>query len=432
MHHRQTVHGRAFLLLAAILSSLVLVTGPLLAQGQGARIQFQAKGEDGKPIAGGVFDFVPEDEDGKSIEGSETDKKGKFTVINVHAGIYQIELKTAGYRVARVELSVRNPGNMSVGDFNEDVPEGVLPTPFQVHQGYRLKMNVVLAEYDAAARGPQSSLAVALDDSKVLSELNVLFQQAQMEQLAEKALEVVREHPDLGGAWYLLAVGQWQTGKNQEAVTSFRKAAELVPDQPGVKGALGSALLDLGDDLAGQGDEAGATAAFEEAAPLLAQQCAETPEDMTFLVNRVVVLERLGRSEELIPAVEALLAANPDELRAYLRLAELHAAAGDQEKAIEILDSIPNPDHTTVVAMYNIAVEMYNEEQYDGMFLVLGKALAIEPDSPDCHRLLGRGYLSKGDNEMAIAEMKKYLELIPEDDPAAEVERALLEALEKE
>ena len=33
---------------------------------------------------------------------------------------------------------------------------------------------------------------------------------------------------------------------------------------------------------------------------------------------------------------------------------------------------------------------------------------------------------------MAIAEMKKYLELIPEDDPAAEVERALLEALEKE
>jgi tetratricopeptide (TPR) repeat protein len=432
MHHRQTVHGRAFLLLAAILSSLVLVTGPLLAQGQGARIQFQAKGEDGKPIAGVVFDFVPEDEDGKSIEGSETDKKGKFTVINVHAGIYQIELKTAGYRVARVELSVRNPGNMSVGDFNEDVPEGVLPTPFQVHQGYRLKMNVVLAEYDAAARGPQSSLAVALDDSKVLSELNVLFQQAQMEQLAEKALEVVREHPDLGGAWYLLAVGQWQTGKNQEAVTSFRKAAELVPDQPGVKGALGSALLDLGDDLAGQGDEAGATAAFEEAAPLLAQQCAETPEDMTFLVNRVVVLERLGRSEELIPAVEALLAANPDELRAYLRLAELHAAAGDQEKAIEILDSIPNPDHTTVVAMYNIAVEMYNEEQYDGMFLVLGKALAIEPDSPDCHRLLGRGYLSKGDNEMAIAEMKKYLELIPEDDPAAEVERALLEALEKE
>ena len=60
--------------------------------------------------------------------------------------MYQIELQTKGYRVARVELSVRTPGNMSAGEFEEDVAEGLKPTPFQVLQAHRLKMNLVLAE----------------------------------------------------------------------------------------------------------------------------------------------------------------------------------------------------------------------------------------------------------------------------------------------
>jgi tetratricopeptide (TPR) repeat protein len=417
--------------LAAILTLLALSSGPLPAQSQGARIQLQAKGENGKPVPGMVFDIVAQDEDGKTVEGSTTDKKGKFTVINVRQGQYKLELKSKGYRIARLELSVRTPGNMQAGEFEEDVPEGLLPTPFQVLQAHRLKLDVLLVEYDAAAQGQQTSLAAVMGDSRQLRELNTLFQQARMEELVEEAQEVVRENPELGGAWYLLGVGQWQTDRNDEAVKSFRKANELVPDQPGVKGALGSALLDLGDELAEAGDEAGATAAYEEAAPLLAAQCAETPEDPTFLVNRVVVLERLDRKDELLEAIKALLVVNPEELRAYLRLAELYASMGQRDEAMAVLDSIPDPDESTVVAMYNIAVDMYNEEQFDGMILVLQKALAIAPDSPDCHRLLGRGYLSKGDNEMAIAEIKKYLELAPPDDPAAETERALLEALEK-
>jgi Flp pilus assembly protein TadD len=61
---------------------------------------------------------------------------------------------------------------------------------------------------------------------------------------------------------------------------------------------------------------------------------------------------------------------------------------------------------------------------------VLEKALAIEPDSAECHRLLGRVHVSKGDNESAIREMKEFLRLAP-DDPSADVERQLIEALER-
>jgi cytochrome c-type biogenesis protein CcmH/NrfG len=417
--------------MAAVLF-LSLAALPLFAQGQGARMQVRAVGEDGKPIPDLTFDFVSQDEEGQTIEGSTTDKKGKFTVVNMRQGTYRIELKSKGYRVAHVELNVRTPGNMPAGEFEEDVPEGILPTPFQVLQAHRLKMDLVLVAYDETAQGEQTTLAAVADDSKQLRELNTLFQQAQMEELVVKAQAVVQEHPDLGGAWYMLGVGQWQTGAADQAVTSFRKANELVPDQPGVKGALASALLDYGDQLAESGDTAGSTAAYEEAAPLLEAQCAETPDDKTFLINRVVVLERLGRTDELIPAVEALLAASPGELRAYLRLAELYASAGDRDKAMEVLDSIPDPDHSTAVAMYNIAVDMYNEGQIEGMILVLQKALTIEPDSPDCHRLMARGYVSLGENDKAIAELQKFLELAPADDPSTQVERDLLEALQKQ
>lgn len=416
-------------LLSGLAAALLAAVLPVAAQG--ARLTGTMKGEDGKPLANIAFRLAAQDTEGGTIDNLTTDKKGRFTVPNLRAGTYRVELSTSGWRVARVELEARTPDGQRAAEFAEDVPPGILHTPFEANQAYRMEMSFVLVTVAAEEEpGQTRSLAAARGESEKLRELNALFENGQMAELATAAATVVQTNPELGGAWYLLAVGQWQTGRDEDAVASFRKALELVPDQPGVKGALGSALLDLGDGLRDKGDDAGARAAWEEAASLLGAQCAETPGDATFATNRVVALERLGRKEELIGAVEALMVSNPGDLRAYLRLAELYAETGNRAKALEILDSIPSPDHDAAVAMYNIAVEMYNDGDYDAMVLVLGKALAIEPEAPEYHRLLGRAYLSKGDNAKAIAELKEFLRLAP-DDPGAEVEQALVEALEK-
>ena len=98
--------------------------------------------------------------------------------------------------------------------------------------------------------------------------------------------------------------------------------------------------------------------------------------------------------------------------------------------ALEALNSIPNPGHDAAVAMYNIAVEMYNEPAYESMIMVLERALEIEPEAAEYHRLLGRAWLAMGENAKAIEELSEFLRLAP-DDPGAEVERQLVEALQK-
>ena len=405
-----------------------LLALPAAAQ-QGARVTGTFQGEDGKPLPGIEFRLAGQDAESTSVDGLSSDKKGRFTIPNLRAGTYVLEIVSDGLRVARVELEARAPDGQRTAAFAEDVPEGITPPPFSVSQAQRMEMNVVLAKASAAS-ADQRSLAAAQGESAKLRELNALFQQANMAELAQRAQEVVAEDPELGGAWYLLGVGQWKTKRLDEAVESFRKAAELVPDQPGVKGVLGSALLDLGDSLHEKKDETGAANAWDESATLLAAQCAETPKDLTFLNNRVVALERLARPDELIEAVEALLALDPSNMTAQLRLAELFAEKGDRAKALEILSSIPNPGPEAADRLYNVAVEMYNANEYDAMIVVLEKALSIVPDSPEYHRLLGRAHLAKGDNENAIRELREFLRLAP-DDPAAETERTVVEALEK-
>jgi tetratricopeptide (TPR) repeat protein len=396
---------------------------------QGARVTGKVTDADGAALSGIAFRLIAQDSDGATVDAIETDKKGRFTDPSLRGGTYQLELITPGFRVAHFGVEVRAPGGARAGDFEQEVPPGIKPTPFKARQGFRLNLRIVLAvaQKEQAA---QRTLAAALEESTILRELNALYAQGRMEQLAAEATALVEQDPDLGGAWYLLGVAHWQRGEYEAAVAGFRKALNLSPEQPGVRGALGSALLDLGDQQLGQGDDEAARAAFEEAAKLLEAQCAQTPDDLTFLTNRVVALERLGRTEALRPAVEMLLAANPGEIRAYLRLAELHVAAGEPAMAVQVLDAIPDPGHEAAIAMYNVAVEMYNDEQYDTAILVLEKALAVEPGSAECHRLLGRIYVAQGDNESAIREMQEFLRLAP-DDPSAEVERRLIDALQE-
>jgi tetratricopeptide (TPR) repeat protein len=428
MCDHRTFLRRSSVSLCLFVLFLTMSSSTVLAQ-QGARVTGKVTDDSGTGLPNIELRLVAQDPDGATVDSIETDKTGRFTEPSLRGGTYQLELVTPGYRVAFFAVEVRAAGGAQAADFKQEVPPGIKPTPFQVRQGFRLDLKIELAatEQEQAA---QRSLAAALEESAKLRELNALYEQGRMEQLAAEAAALVERDPDLGGAWYLLGVARWQGGDHEPAVSAFRRALALSPEQPGVRGALGSALLDLGDQRLGLGDDAAARAAFEEAATLLEAQCAETPDDLTFLTNRVVALERLGKTEALRPAVETLLAADPGEIRAYLRLAELHIAAGERDKAIQVLDAIPHPGHEAAVAMYNVAVEMYNDQQYDAAILVLEKALAVEPGSAECHRLLGRIYVAQGDNESAIREMREFLRLAP-DDPSAEVERRLIDALQE-
>ena len=80
--------------------------------------------------------------------------------------------------------------------------------------------------------------------------------------------------------------------------------------------------------------------------------------------------------------------------------------------------------------MYNVAVLVYNEGDMDATISAMDQAIAVAPDEAILYRLKGRAHLAKGEDKIAIEYLKEYISRVPEDDPEAETDRALIEALE--
>ena len=114
MNYPGSLVRRSPFLFTGLVLLFLASAGPSLAQ-QGARISGAVKNEDGKPVPGLVLRFAAQDEVGMTVDGLETNKKGKFIIPNMRAGLYRLELETSGYRVAHIELEIR-AGRSSVHD----------------------------------------------------------------------------------------------------------------------------------------------------------------------------------------------------------------------------------------------------------------------------------------------------------------------------
>jgi len=410
---------------------LALIAGALAgpSRADGGRLAGRLLDSDGEPVAGLSLAFVSTDGEGTTARGVESDKKGRFVVASLQAGTYRIELESSGWRIQRIKLEVREPGGARLGEFDEELPAGIAPTPFKMASFHRVNLDLVVAPADGGSgRGGGVTLAAARETSGALARLNALLERGEMEKLAVEAQQLLDQDPLLGGAWYLRGVALWRTMRFADGVDALRKALELEPDQSGIRGVLGAALLDLGDDLSGAGDEDGARRSIEDAAQLLAQECEKDPGNVTFLTNRVIALGRLGRRDEEVAALGTLIEADPQKLQTRLRLADLLVQLGRRTEALETLSRIPEPGHDTAVAIYNVAIEYYNEGNMDDSIAAANKARAIEPGLADLYRLLGRAHLAQGDREAALRELEEFLRLAPPDTPA-ESERAIVETL---
>jgi len=218
-------------------------------------------------------------------------------------------------------------------------------------------------------------------------------------------------------------------GRFDEAEASLRKAAELSPELPGVEGAVGTVLVQRAGALAkdGSGEEARKLAG--EAVEHLDRALAVEPGSPALLTNRVAALEAAGRRDDLDGALLALAAAKPDDPGPLLRLADLRLEAGRFEDAIAALEAIPRTHRSVAPVVYNRAAERFNVGKTDEAIRLGSLGLEFDPKLAPFHRLLARAHIARGENAEAIASLRKFLELAP-DDPDAATEREMLRRLE--
>ena len=400
---------------------------PALAEG--GRASGRVVDEAGKPVSDIRLHLVTESgETAPGVAPIEV-KKGRFTIPSFPSGWFRLEVEGDAIAVKRFEIEVRGSDGTRLGDMGTEVPLGAKAPVFSVGGSQRADVKLVVGQ--AAVAGVQGAAAIqaARATSASLQKLNDLFTHGDMTALLAESEKVLESKPALGGALYLRGVALWKTGRPEEAVTVLRKAAEQVPDQPGIHGVLGTVLLDLATARKEAGQATESEAAASEAADAFAKQIAATPDDTNTLTNRVIALERAGHTDQAMGAIEALLAKDPTNAKALYRMAELLMDAGRNDEALAWLEKVPTKDATTVTAIYNVGVNLFNKGKMEAVAGAMRKAIAIAPETPFIHELLGRALVSLGDMPGAVREFKEFLRLAP-NDPEAEATRTLIKAIE--
>jgi predicted O-linked N-acetylglucosamine transferase (SPINDLY family) len=173
-----------------------------------------------------------------------------------------------------------------------------------------------------------------------------------------------------------LGIEQQQSGRLDEAIAAYRRAAGLWPGNAVAQYNLGSALA-----LAGALAEA--SAALQRAAEL-------RPDDPEVHNNRGGVLQRMGRTEEAVAAYRRAIALKADHGAAWSNLGSALCALGRLEEAIVVLDRAVALAPAHARAHANRGAALHAAGRLDEAIAALGRALALEPRGIAAHANLGR------------------------------------------
>jgi tetratricopeptide (TPR) repeat protein len=117
-------------------------------------------------------------------------------------------------------------------------------------------------------------------------------------------------------------------------------------------------------------------------------------------------------------------------LRALSGLGELALKRGDFTAAQESFRKALEISPEDAVAAYNVGEIFFSNQQIDDAITYFELAARIKKDWPKAHHRLGLVYLNKGDFDKALENLKKFVELDPENPEAANV-KATIAAVEK-
>jgi tetratricopeptide (TPR) repeat protein len=200
---------------------------------------------------------------------------------------------------------------------------------------------------------------------------------AESEILLRRAIELApgfaKPHEDLG--FVLL-----ETGRTEEAANALRQATRLDPRSCGAWFSLGRALADLG-----HGREA--DAAFETLFRL-------SPESGALAHGWKA--QQQGRPREAEHHYREALRHNPGNLDAMRLLANVMAKTNNATEAEQLLRKVVDQAPGFVTARIDLGAFLREQDRYEEAIGTFRDALAIEPDDPRIHFLLGGTYAPAG------------------------------------
>jgi tetratricopeptide (TPR) repeat protein len=136
----------------------------------------------------------------------------------------------------------------------------------------------------------------------------------------------------------------------------------------------------------------------------------QTPQDK---IRQHYELAEAARHAGNLGAAESEYAAILGE--AYVRLGRVYTARSDHQRALTVLEAAQNYRPNSPEVLVDLAIAYFGAQQYESALVPARKALAIAPDNPGAHQMLGKTYFMLGDLGKSITELEAANKLAPND-----------------
>jgi tetratricopeptide (TPR) repeat protein len=343
-----------------------------------------------------------------------TKKKGQYLFALVRAGEYTLTATVEGQRVSEIDVVQRAAeGRIKLNKQAAVAPGEPLPQ-LNLEGTDTVVYNLVLAA-DSSGSGSFGTGVPLLGSGQVVE----LIQAGDLAKARKEIERALATDPANAAMLYLQAYVEMQAG---DADAALRSSDALLAASPGFAGAH----LLRGTALEKKGDGDGALAEYRVEA--------ETATDATVQRDawiRIAMLTNAqGRSEENLAALRKIVEVDPSNVIAHGQLIDRYAQAGDVDALSAILSSAPDEVRADPMVHFNLGAALYNHQKADEAAKAFQTAIDLKPDLADAYKHLGFCKVALADYAGAITAVRRYLELAPQAQDAADM-RKLLEGLEK-
>ena len=129
---------------------------------------------------------------------------------------------------------------------------------------------------------------------------------------------------------------------------------------------------------------------------------------------RAEILWTMRQAKDANEDIEKLLSMNPEDENALLLKGEILAVSGEEKKALELIDQVLALNPFSEKAYILKGSYFLAKQAFDKALGVYDEALEINPNFAQAYHERGRVKLAKGDKQGSMEDMKRAIELSPE------------------
>jgi len=204
--------------------------------------------------------------------------------------------------------------------------------------------------------------------------------------------------------WFEVGCKAEEAGRHAEAVTAYKEALRLKPDDEAAWFDLGAAY-----GLLGQYDKA--VSASQEAIRL-------KPDDAAAWLSLGVAYHDLGRYDKAVSAEQEAIRLKPDDAAAWLNLGVAYGHLGQYDKEVSAEQEAIRLKPDDADAWRGLGAAYGLLGQYDKAVSAEQEAIRLKPDEERAWFSLGAAYGLLGQYDKAVSAYQEALRLKPDDEAA--------------